>query len=188
LLLTLLPEAPLDLRALARSIRASSNFQFEVIFFRWESDGRPIADAARSILETFIATPDLHAPLRERFHGGYRGASFEISGLEPHARVVPAEDFEKELARASLDRAGAYSRSLQQASAEEAREVSELFGTLGCYEVGQLVAQQAPGCPTCGWEAHLFTNWFFGVAWDWCYVVLWREARVAAIVCMTDTD
>ncbi len=93
-----------------------------------------------------------------------------------------------ELARAALDRAGAYSRELQPASTAEVRAVAEKFGALGHYEVAKLGGQEAPGCPTCGWCAHLFSNWFYGVAWDWCYVVLWREARTAAIVCMTDTD
>jgi hypothetical protein len=183
-------QAPIDLRDLARAVRASSNFPFEVIFFRWEGDGRPVAEEARTVLETFIATPELHAPLRERFHGGYRpGTHFETSPLEAHAAVVAAgEEFEGELARASLDRAGAYSRSLQPASTEEARIVSEMFGALGRYEVAKLAAQPVPGCPTCGWDSHLFSNWFFGVAWDWCYVVLWREGHTAAIVCMTDTD
>jgi hypothetical protein len=190
LFLSLLDEAPIDHRDLSRAIRASSNFQFEIIFFRWEDDGRPVAEAARSVLETFIATPELHAPLRERFHGGYRpGTTFEISPLEAHAVLLAADgELDGELARASLDRAGAYSQSLQPASLTEARAVSKIFGALGRYEVAKLAAQPVPGCPTCGWNGHLFSNWFFGVAWDWCYVVLWREARTAAIVCMTDTD
>jgi hypothetical protein len=177
-------------RRQGRAIRASSNFHFEVIFFRWEGDGRPVAEAAHTVLETFIATPELHSPLRERFHGGYRpGTPFEISPLEAHAALVAAGDeLEGELARASLDRAGAYSRSQRPASADEVGVVAEMFGALGRYEVAKLVAQPVPGCPTCGWCGHLFSNWFFGVAWDWCYVVLWREARTAAIVCMTDTD
>jgi hypothetical protein len=70
------------------------------------------------------------------------------------------------------DRAGAYSPSHHEASIAERRTVEELFGALGEYEVAKLALHEAPGCPTCGWNAHLFSSWFFGVAWDWCYVVL----------------
>ena len=37
-------------------------------------------------------------------------------------------------------------------------------------------------------NGHLFSDWFYGVAWDWCYCVIWEARGLVGLLCMTDTD
>jgi hypothetical protein len=181
-------QAPFDLSELEKSIRASSNFSFACPFYRYENANPASPRGARAFLEAIIATPELHAVLRHTF-AAYDGATFEIHPLEPHAVFEPADGrMENLLASASRDHAGAYSRILRDATASERSEIATLFGALGESRVLELVGREHPGCPTCGYRSHLFSNWFHGVAWDWCFLVVWPTANVAALVCVTDTD
>ena len=51
------------------------------------------------------------------------------------------------------------------------------------------VIGEMEGCLECrGHNAHLFSDWFYGVAWDWCYCVIWEARRLVGLLCMTDTD
>jgi hypothetical protein len=180
--------APFDLSQLEKGIRASSNFSFACPFYRYENANPASPRGARAFLEAIIATPELHVELR-RTLATFCSTTFEIYPLEPHAVFEPAEGrMENLLAAAARDHAGAYSRILRDATASEKEEVATHFGVLGEYRVLELVEREHPGCPTCGYRSHLFSNWFHGVAWDWCFLAVWPTAKIAALVCATDTD
>ena len=180
--------APFDLSELEKSIRASSNFSFACPFYRYENANPVSPRGARAFLDAIIATPELQAELRHTFATLY-STTFEIYALEPHAVFEPAADrMENLLASASRNHAGAYSLNLRDATGSEKTLIATQFGILGDYLVLELVGREHPGCPTCDRTSHLFSNWFYGVAWDWCFLVVWPVAKIAALVCATDTD
>ncbi len=183
-----LVDPPIDLRALERKIRGSSNFNFASAFYAYDGANPCSPRGARAVLEAVIVTPDLHRFLRDTFVKDYRTA-FTIEPLEKHAIFVPAAGrFENVLASASLDQAGAYSRSVRDATEPEMAEISALFGSIGDYQSFELVTEQAEACPTCGYASHLFSMWFYGTAWDWCFLVAWPKRTLVALICLTDTD
>jgi hypothetical protein len=97
--------------------------------------------------------------------------------------------FERTLARATADSLGAHSRIRADALPEQIRDVQKRFQGPGPYVPFELLPGEVNGCLACrGHNAHLFSDWFFGVAWDWCYCVIWEARRLVGILCMTDTD
>jgi hypothetical protein len=181
-------DSPFSLNDLADRIRKSSNFRFSWQFYRCTGIGprRPVD--IRHALDTIIATPGLHEFLRESFEALYVDA-FEVEPLHEHCRVdATAGEFENILARAAGDHLGAYSR-LRDAAAPEKQLIKELFGCIGSYQAYELLPGNVPGCPTCrDHNNHLFTSWFFGVAWDWCLFAVWPRRDLFWIGCLTDTD
>lgn len=107
-----------------------------------------------------------------------------------HSRFLPAEgELEQVLARAAADRLGAYSSSLAEARPAEVEEIRMLFSAAGRYRPFELRSGAIPGCEGCReWGSHLFSSWFYGVAWDWCFCVLWEESDLVWLGCLTDTD
>ena len=182
-------EAPLSLEELARRIRKSSNFRFEWRWFRRTGASGVSAEAARQVLDDLVADPESHRFLRESFDPMY-DSSFEIRPIHEHCLVEPrSEEFVDILARAAADRLGAYSRHLAEASRWQRRRVHALFGKLGEYAAFELLPGSAAGCDTCASTgSHLFTNWFYDVVWDWCFVVLWEGSDLAWVGLLTDTD
>jgi hypothetical protein len=97
--------------------------------------------------------------------------------------------FEQILARAAADQLGAYSRILSEATPAQVAEIQALFGSLGPYRAFELNPGSVSGCPTCRHHNnHLFTSWFYGVAWDWLFCVRWTNSPVTWIGCLSDTD
>jgi hypothetical protein len=115
---------------------------------------------------------------------------FEIGPIHEHCVVACAKgDFEGILAQAAADRLGAYSRHMSVATVKECAEISRLFGALGSYTPYELQPGNTTGCEKCtDHNNHLFSTWFFGVAWDWCFVVIWEDSDLAWVGCLTDTD
>lgn len=189
-MLTLLDsEPPIDLEPLARGVRQSSNFRFAWQWFHTPLAQGSSAIAARSVLDEMIADPACHQFLRDSFVALY-DPLFEIQPLHAHCLLTPAnEDFEETLARAAAGRLGAYSAELFPASSPERQQVRHLFETPGRYASFELQPGHAAGCQQCqAHNGHLFSSWFYGVAWDWCYVLLWPQAGLAWVGCLTDTD
>src|SRR5262249_8202822 len=143
----------------------------------------------RQALEVIIATPDLHEFLRESFDPMYSEA-FEIQPLHNHSRVDPAAgEFENTLARAAGDHLGAYSRRLREATGAERHVIKALFECIGEYHAYALSPGHIPECAVCrNHNNHLFSSWFFGVAWDWCLFALWPRRHLFWMGCLTDTD
>ena len=178
----------LDLADLAGRIRASSNFRFNWQFCECAGIDPRSPAAVRDALDLIVADENLHRFLRESFDDSYDGA-FEIEPVHEHCRVEAAPDFETILAAAAADRLGAYSQDLQQATAQECAEIAELFHRPGDYCEFQLLPGNVPGCSLCGTHnQHLFTNWFYGVAWDWCLLATWPDRNLLWLGCLTDTD
>jgi hypothetical protein len=182
-------EVRVSLGPLAAQIRRSSNFRFDWQWFRCEPDCRATEDYARLILAELAEDPACHRFLRESFVPLYDSA-FEIDRIHEHCDVAVARDeFAGTLARAAADRLGAYSRDLSDSTEQERAEIARLFEMEGTYAAFQLLPGDFPGCDRCrNHESHVFTNWFYGVAWDWCFVVVWEDARLAWVGCLTDTD
>ena len=182
---------PVPLDDLARSIRASSNFRFDWQFYRFDGMDAASAADARRALEIVIANPALHRFLRES-HDLLYDHAFSIEPLHEHCRVEPAGDaeFAGLLARAAGDHLGAYSKELRGATAAETREVRELFERVGGpYSAYHLLPGEVAGCATCrDYNSHLFTTWFYGVAWDYCLLAAWPRAQLLWLGCLTDTD
>jgi hypothetical protein len=185
------PDPPFRLDGLAARIRASSNFRFEWRFFERDAAEAWTADAAtaRRVLDELVAASDRHRFLRDTFDPMYE-AAFEIEPLHVHTRLVRARGtFEDTLARAAADRLGAYSLDSAAASPRELEEIRRLFTNPGDYVPFEFEAAPEDDCARCSeHNGHLFTNWFFGVAWDWCFVVLWPGSTLAWVGCLTDTD
>ena len=93
------------------------------------------------------------------------------------------------MTRASLDRLGAYSRDLSPSTAEEREAVHKLFSRMGPYSAFKIDPGTHPDCDICRQHnSHLFSNWFFGVAWDYIFLVSWPLASLFWMGCLTDTD
>ncbi len=139
------------------------------------------------MLEAVIADQGLHAFLRDSFNPLYDD-SFDITPLHEHAKVVDAAgEFEDLLARAAGNHLGAYSRDLRSATAAETDEIRQLFSQPGPCHAFELQPGNVPGCTKCTYS-HQFTNWFYGVAWDWCIMATWPTSELLWVGCLTDTD
>jgi hypothetical protein len=176
-------DAPFSLDRLAARIRKSSNFRFAWQFYHCNGIDPQSALNIREALEAIIATPELHKFLQESFKPMYAKA-FEVEPLHEYCRVAAASDeFENTLARAASDHLGAYSRNLREATAGEIQEIKDLFGSIGQYRAYELL----PGSVG-DHNNHLFSSWFYGVAWDWCLFALWPRRNLLWVGCLTDTD
>jgi hypothetical protein len=182
-------EAPFALGSLASRIRSSSNFLFAWQWYR-RLPRRPVSGAeAMKVLGAIQKAPELHDFLREPV-GAWLSAPFQVGQGHAHSRFEPADgEFEAILARGAADRLGAYSHSLAEARPQEIAEISALFLEAGRYEAFQLQPGNVPGCLECErWNSHLFSSWFYAVAWDWCFCVFWPKTELVWIGCLTDTD
>jgi hypothetical protein len=185
--LSTIPDA-IELDGLAARIRRSSNFRFNWQFYEFDGMDPRSPAAVQSALNLIIGREDLHRFLRESFDDAY-DRDFTISRLHEHCRVEAGPAFENVLAAAAADRLGAYSQDLQQATEQERAEIAELFRGPGDDYAFQLRPGNIPGCPICGTHNHhLFTNWFYGVAWDWCLLATWPDRNLLWLGCLTDTD
>jgi hypothetical protein len=182
-------DSPCLLNDLVARIRKSSNFRFSWQFYQCSGIDPQSPANIRRALETIIATPELHEFLQESFEPMYAEA-FEVEPLHEHCRVdAVGGEFENILARAAGDHLGAYSQQLRDATAAEKQEIKELFGCIGEYSAYELLPGNLPGCPACrNNNNHLFSSWFFGVAWDWCLFVVWPRRNLFWVGCLTDTD
>jgi hypothetical protein len=178
-----------SLEDLAARIRKSSNFRFEWEFYRFRGIDTRSTTGVRRALDEIIATPDLHRFLQESFVAKY-DKRFEIEPIHKHCQVVTASDeFENILASAAGNHLGAYSRVVRAANAAEKEEIKDLFGCVGSYCAFQLVAGNDPSCSACRHHNnHLFSTWFYGVAWDWCLFASWPRHGLFWMGCLTDTD
>lgn len=176
-----LPSHEDPLTGFAEAIRKRSNFRIAWQYFYSATDD------ARTILSTAIADPACHRFLRDTFEPTYNDM-FEIDPIHEHAPVVEAPDrFENVLASGAGGHLGAYDYDNRDATPEELQRVRTAFEALGPYRAFELRPGTQPGCEECKiYNHHLFSSWFYCVAWDWCFIVLWSEW--ALIVCITDTD
>jgi hypothetical protein len=93
------------------------------------------------------------------------------------------------LAQAANDHLGAYSSDLRQSTPGEMRVIDELFSSVGPYCAFSIVPGSVPTCPVCREYDHRnFSSWFYGVAWDYCYLVTWPKSELIWMGCLTDTD
>jgi hypothetical protein len=184
--------APVSLEALAARIRASSNFRFCWQWFSCDPPCEASPAAARRILDQIASEADCHEFLKSEGASVDSNEKFKIEPLHGHSTVVRADgDFEKILARAAADHLGAYSRDLSDASVDQVQEVRNLFSSVGPYSCFELTPGEVTGCETCGVYHPLlafFTNWFYGVAWDWCFCIIWPTRSLVWVGCLTDTD
>ncbi|MCH9648637.1 MAG: hypothetical protein K0U98_10385 [Deltaproteobacteria bacterium] len=199
MILTAVNTEPLSLDRLAAKIRKSSNFRFVWQWYHREAGASPTAPPsatpaptateARRVLSAAIADPGCRKVLRSTFDSMYDSV-FSIESLHEHCRLERRdEEFQNTMAKAAADRLGAYSRKRSDASPKERRRIDALFGSVGEYHAFEFLPGSIPGCEVCSErENYLFTNWFFGVAWDWCFVVLWKDSDLAWVGFLTDTD
>ncbi|REK07882.1 MAG: hypothetical protein DWQ37_20985 [Planctomycetota bacterium] len=117
-------------------------------------------------------------------------SEFSIEPIHEHCSFEECNvEFANVLARAAADRLGAYSPSLSEASPRERARIGDAFGAIGPYVAFQLLPGRVQDCEICAsYCSYLFTNWFYGVAWDWCFVLLWRDSDLAWVGMLTDTD
>ena len=182
-------DAPVALAELAERVRRSSNFRFDWQWFALDAPMSASPSAARRILETVVSAPACHRFLEESFKDLYEPA-FKIEAIHEHCRTVDVtHDFERILARAANDGLGAYSRELIDARPSEVMAVRELFGPAFPYSVFDLRPGEVANCRGCEpYNNHIFTNWFYGVAWDWCFCLMPHGKPIAWVACLTDTD
>lgn len=183
------PQSSAALYGLAKRIRASSNFLFAWQFFRLHGLDPKSSRTALRVLEAVVAIESCHEFLRSSFDAMY-GEPFAVEPLHEHCSLDEADgDFEEILARAAGDRLGAYSRTLRPSTAAEREKIAGIFGLAGRYRAFQLKPGTVPGCQICAaHNNHVFSTWFYGVAWDWTFVVIWPEECLAWVGCLTDTD
>jgi len=177
-----------DLSDLAGRIRSSSNFRFNWQFFRTHGFDPRSPIGIRQALEAIIAEPGLHQFLRDSFRT-FDDESFSIDPLHEHCLIADSSQLEEVLATAANDRLGAYSREWRQPTAKETGDLAARFSSAGNYQAFELRPGKAAGCPRCvDYANHLFSSWFFGVAWDWCLFATWPREKVLWMGCLTDTD
>jgi hypothetical protein len=179
-------DAPIELEPLAARVRASSNFRFSWQWFSCPPSASTETGEVRRILEAVIDRPDCHAFLNDSRDPG----PFTIERLHEHVGFAAADgSFEQALARAAADQLGAYSRTYLAATPDQAKEIRDIFGALGPYRAFELTPGNVVGCSTCKHHnSHVFSSWFYGVAWDWLFCVRWTERPFAWIGCLSDTD
>ena len=67
--------------------------------------------------------------------------------------------------------------------------VTMLSSRLGHFYAFTTVPGSQDGCDICAnLNSHLFSNWFFDVAWDFTFFVTWPDARTLWMGCLSDTD
>lgn len=179
---------PISFDDLATQIRKSSNFRFTWQFYRCGGTALWSPKDVREMLDSIIAMPDLHRFLRESFAPSGED-TFQIEPLHEHCKVdiAPVENI---LASAAADELGAYSQKkwLSTYGAKK-KKIGDLLRTLGEHTSYQLLPGAVPDCAVCRrYNHHLFTTWFYGVAWDWCFFVSWAERDLLWMGCLTDTD
>lgn len=181
--------AGFDFKRISARIRASSNFRVAWQLFEWVGPCKATPRTARQALETMVLVPELQAFLANSdppFTG-----PLNVQVIHPHCVFKDAAGaFERTIACAYTDRLGAYSQILDDAPPERLRDVEKAFHALGPYAPFELLPGEVEGCLECRrHNGHvLFSDWFYGVAWDWCYCVIWEERRLVSLICMTDTD
>ena len=186
-------DAPILLDPLADRICNSSNFRFDWQFYQFRGIDPRSPQGVRRALDQVIATPHLHEFLNRSFHPLYADA-FAIEPAHSHCRIQPADgELEAILGLAAEDHLGAYSRTLRNPTdrrKEKAEsDISQLFASVGEYCSFQLLPGEVPDCPVCrNYDNHLFSNWFYAVAWDWCLFATWAKPGLFWMGCLTDTD
>lgn len=178
-----------DLQHLAASIRHSSNFRFEWQFYSVTDADLDSIGTVAEVLSVIIAQPTLHAFLANSLDDIYP-RDFQIEPLHRHASIVrDGASFLDTMTRASLDRLGAYSRDLSPSTAEEREPIHKLFSKMGRYSAFAIEPGRNADCDVCRYHnSHLFSNWFFDVAWDYIFLVSWSHASLFWMGCLTDTD
>jgi hypothetical protein len=141
---------------------------------------------ARRVLGAVIERPDCHEFLIDPLQRD----AFKIEPLHEHVGFVAADSsFEQVLANAAADRLGAYSRIHYDVTPDQVSKVRAIFGALGPYAAFELTPGSVSGCPACkSHNNHLFSSWFYGVAWDWLFYVRWTERPLLWIGCLSDSD
>ncbi|MCP5120205.1 MAG: hypothetical protein GY953_56130 [bacterium] len=183
------PTVSPPLQRLKRTIEATSNFRFGWQFFELSGVDGVSPGAGLRVLQAMISDQDCHGFLRQTFDPLY-DKSFEIGSIHEHCRMsTDSGELENVLAAAANDHLGAYSGHLRDARPAEAAGIRTIFENLGSYQAFQLLPGEVQQCSICAeYNNHLFTNWFYGVAWDWCFVVTWPRRHRAWVGCLTDTD
>ena len=182
-------DGPLDFRGLAAKIRSSSNFRVASQVFQWEGPCPATPRTAKQALDTIVLVPELQTFLTESLDP-HDTSPLQIEPL--HAECIferASGSFERTLARAAADRLGAYSRILAEAIPADVESVQNVFRALGPYVPFEFLLGQPERCVQCRHEPReYFSSWFYGVAWDYCYCVIWESRRLVWMGCMTDTD
>lgn len=181
-------EVGLDFERIAARIRRSSNFRVAWQLFEWGRPCKATPRTAGQVLETIALVPELQTFLARDEPPAPEPPS--VQHLHEHCRFkIAPGTFERTLASAAADRLGAYSRILADAPPEQIKDVEEVFQGPGPYVPLELLPGEVEGCVECrGHNSHLFSDWFYGVAWDWCYCVIWETRGLVGLVCLTDTD
>jgi hypothetical protein len=177
------------LKSLQQDMERSSNFRFAWQFFDCGLVDGMMPWGAKAILDRVIADEPCHRFLKETFDPMY-DPSFKVEPIHEHASIEPARgNFENILAAAANDHLGAYSGYLRDATPKEAAKIRAVFEQLGPYEAFELLPGSQPSCEVCRQHNnHLFSRWFYRVAWDWCFVLTWPQLKRAWVGCLTDTD
>jgi hypothetical protein len=181
--------APVSWEGLAARIRRSSHLRFNWQWFSLDAVPAASPAGARGILDRVVSDPACHRFLEASFTARYEPA-FKIEPVHDHCRAVDVtRELEGILARAATDRLGAYSRELVDAPAPEVMEIRAMLRPVFPYNAFSLEPGNVARCSACkSHNNHLFTSWFYGVAWDWCFCLLPQGRPIAWVGCLTDTD
>lgn len=179
----------IDLTQIATSIRASSNFRFAWRFFRVTGIDLRSHGGVMAAFNAIVDQADLHAFLRGTLDDIYP-RDFTIERLHKHCSLTTAKgQFLDTMARAANDRLGAYSRSLSASTSVERGVIESLFSRLGHFYAFTTTPGSQDGCEICArHNSHLFSNWFFDVAWDFTFFVTWPDVETLWMGCLSDTD
>jgi hypothetical protein len=179
----------IDLTRIATLIRASSNFRFAWRFFRVTGNDLRSLGGVMAAFNAITDRADLHSFLRDTLDDIYP-RDFTIERLHKHCSLTAAKgEFLDTMARAANDRLGAYSRSLSASTSAERGVIESHFSRLGHFYAFTITPGSQDGCDVCAnYNSHLFSNWFFDVAWDFTFFVTWPHARTLWMGCLSDTD
>ncbi|PHR88853.1 MAG: hypothetical protein COA78_36165 [Blastopirellula sp.] len=141
------------------------------------------------IIEGLRNAPQHHSFLADQDPQS-EGEQYTFDPIHRHARwVANNEEVLDILARGRLNKLGAYSTSHQEPSRQEKDRIDALLSAKGPYKSYSLWQGDDPTCAVCSqYNNHLFSNFFYEVAWDWCIQIVWADVQECCIIFLTDTD
>lgn len=94
--------------------------------------------------------------------------------------VLDNQNFIETLTKIAFGKEGAY-RTEEPMLYSEREQIGVLFGL-------DFVAFELRPKDGEHHNAHLFSSWFYGTAWDWCFIVIWPTTHRIWMLCLSDTD
>ncbi len=183
--ITRIPD-PIDMSDAASKIRASSNFRFAWQFHQIDGVETVDANACRALLNAVVADPTLHEFLRSSIDDIYP-REFEICPLHDHCQFANAPMILSiPLLAVCLTTWARIHATFENRTPTNAALCERHFRLLGDFAAYSIFPGNDPDCDECKQYNHqVYSNWFFDVAWDYTYFVVWPDSKIVWVGCFS---